>query len=161
MTPPPRQPHKYRPHKGKKCERCGFVPKHQGQLDIHHRDGDYTNNEVSNLETVCANCHRLESFTGPQFGDPKTAVLHMRISDGEKGELRRRADSAGLTLSAYIRSVLLPPDSSDLVDRAVQRAGKVKDRALIDKRVLELSRTLPKATAKRIAAREALEEARR
>jgi hypothetical protein len=27
------------------------------QLHIHHRDGDKYNNDVSNLECLCANCH--------------------------------------------------------------------------------------------------------
>lgn len=43
------------------CERCGFVALHPCQLDIHHKDVDRTNNVESNLETLCSNCHRLES----------------------------------------------------------------------------------------------------
>jgi hypothetical protein len=46
--------------KGDVCERCGFVPEHPCQLDVHHRDGNHQNNDPSNLETLCANCHRLE-----------------------------------------------------------------------------------------------------
>lgn len=45
--------------KGEMCERCGFEPVHSCQLDVHHRDGNHANNEISNLETLCANCHRL------------------------------------------------------------------------------------------------------
>jgi 5-methylcytosine-specific restriction endonuclease McrA len=41
------------------CERCGFVPEHICQLDIHHLDGDHLNNDPANLATLCANCHRL------------------------------------------------------------------------------------------------------
>lgn len=29
-------------------------------LDIHHKDGDHLNDDPDNLETLCANCHRLE-----------------------------------------------------------------------------------------------------
>jgi hypothetical protein len=45
---------------GLKCERCGFDPVDECQLDVHHKDRDHTNNAPSNLETICANCHRLE-----------------------------------------------------------------------------------------------------
>lgn len=44
------------------CERCDFVPEHTCQLDIHHRDNDHSNNDPSNLMTICANCHRLHSI---------------------------------------------------------------------------------------------------
>jgi hypothetical protein len=42
------------------CDRCGFVPEHPQQLDIHHRDGNRLNNDPANLQTLCANCHRLQ-----------------------------------------------------------------------------------------------------
>jgi hypothetical protein len=45
-----------------KCESCGFVPVNKCQLDIDHRDGDHKNNELSNLQVLCANCHRLKTF---------------------------------------------------------------------------------------------------
>lgn len=46
-----------------RCERCGFVPEHICQLDGHHRNGDHSDNRPKNIETLCANCHRLEHFT--------------------------------------------------------------------------------------------------
>ena len=46
--------------KGESCQRCGFVALHPAQLDVHHKDRDRTNNTPTNLETLCANCHRLE-----------------------------------------------------------------------------------------------------
>ena len=46
-------------HKGDQCEECGFLPRHPRQLDVHHLDGDHSNNDPSNLQTICANCHRL------------------------------------------------------------------------------------------------------
>lgn len=45
-----------------KCERCGFLPANLVQLDIHHKDKNYRNNDPRNLETVCANCHRLDNI---------------------------------------------------------------------------------------------------
>lgn len=46
--------------KGDVCERCLFKAEHSCQLDVHHRDGNFRNNDPANLETLCANCHRLE-----------------------------------------------------------------------------------------------------
>jgi len=42
-----------------RCERCSLTT-WLGQpipLELHHRDGDRTNNVLSNLELVCPNCH--------------------------------------------------------------------------------------------------------
>lgn len=43
------------------CELCGFIAKDPVQLDIDHIDADPSNNDESNLQTLCANCHRLKS----------------------------------------------------------------------------------------------------
>lgn len=43
------------------CEKCGFVAEHPCQLDIDHVDGNNKNNDLSNLMTLCANCHRLKT----------------------------------------------------------------------------------------------------
>jgi hypothetical protein len=51
----------YRPHKKDKCELCGFVPVHSCQLDVDHIDGNRNNNDLANLQTLCANCHRLKT----------------------------------------------------------------------------------------------------
>lgn len=40
------------------CERCEFDG--EDALEIHHRDRNRTNNIPANLETLCANCHRIE-----------------------------------------------------------------------------------------------------
>lgn len=45
------------------CEKCGFVALHKVQLDIDHIDGNHANNDPSNLQTICANCHRYKTFT--------------------------------------------------------------------------------------------------
>lgn len=50
-----------------KCELCGWgeinpfsntIP-----LEVHHIDGDYTNNKESNLQLLCPNCHSLTETT--------------------------------------------------------------------------------------------------
>jgi hypothetical protein len=53
----------YRGFKGVECERCKFQPEHQCQLDVHHIDGNHANNDPVNLMTLCANCHRLATWT--------------------------------------------------------------------------------------------------
>ena len=43
------------------CEKCGFIPEHTCQLDVDHIDGNHYNNAEENLQTLCANCHRLKT----------------------------------------------------------------------------------------------------
>jgi hypothetical protein len=43
------------------CEKCGFIAEDLVQLDIDHIDGNPSNNDTLNLQTLCANCHRLKS----------------------------------------------------------------------------------------------------
>jgi 5-methylcytosine-specific restriction endonuclease McrA len=48
-------------HKKPHCEACGFVALHRSQLDVDHIDGNHYNNDPENLQTLCANCHRLKT----------------------------------------------------------------------------------------------------
>ena len=57
----------YRKHKKDSCEECGFIPEHSSQLDVDHIDGDRWNNDPSNLQTLCANCHRLKTHTNRDY----------------------------------------------------------------------------------------------
>lgn len=41
------------------CERCGFDA-NPVILGVHHKDRNRKNNEASNLEVLCPNCHSLE-----------------------------------------------------------------------------------------------------
>jgi len=52
----------YTTHKGVVCEWCGFVPRISEQLDVDHKDGNHMNDDPSNLQTLCANCHRLKNY---------------------------------------------------------------------------------------------------
>lgn len=53
---------------GHKCEKCGWgeVNQYTGKtpLQIHHKDGDCTNNKEENLEVLCPNCHSLTENYG-------------------------------------------------------------------------------------------------
>jgi len=51
----------YAIYKKDTCLHCGFVPAHSSQLDVDHIDGDRWNNDPANLQTLCANCHRLKT----------------------------------------------------------------------------------------------------
>ena len=44
-----------------KCEKCGAVYwlDKKLPLELHHKDGDHYNNELSNLEILCPNCHAV------------------------------------------------------------------------------------------------------
>jgi len=59
-------------HRKDHCEHCNFQPKHISQLDVDHIDGNRNNNDPSNLQTLCANCHRLKTHLN---GDSKTKVF--------------------------------------------------------------------------------------
>lgn len=45
-------------HLGSKCKCCGSLEK----LQIHHVDGSWKNNDVSNLELLCWDCHKKTLF---------------------------------------------------------------------------------------------------
>lgn len=46
--------------RGTVCEKCGY-DKYE-ILQIHHKDRDRNNNDLSNLELICPNCHYEEHF---------------------------------------------------------------------------------------------------
>lgn len=52
----------YRRFKKEVCEACGFIPEHKCQLDVDHIDGNHKNHDPKNLQTLCANCHRLKTY---------------------------------------------------------------------------------------------------
>lgn len=61
----------YKTFKKDSCEECGFVPIHKIQLDVDHIDGDHHNHDESNLQTLCANCHRLKTYVNQDFVSKK------------------------------------------------------------------------------------------
>ncbi len=48
-----------------KCIQCGWSERHPDDgrvpLEVDHVDGDFTNNDESNLRLLCPNCHSLTS----------------------------------------------------------------------------------------------------
>jgi 5-methylcytosine-specific restriction endonuclease McrA len=65
----------YKKHKKQHCESCGFVAKHAVQLDVDHINGDHKDNSVSNLQTLCANCHRLKTHLNKEHTQRKSRIL--------------------------------------------------------------------------------------
>lgn len=51
----------------KSCERCGYDSEPR-ILGVHHKDRDRKNNEMSNLEVLCPNCHSLEHIKHTPHG---------------------------------------------------------------------------------------------
>lgn len=72
----------YKSHKKLHCGICAFVAVHPCQLDVDHIDGNRTNNEPDNLQTLCANCHRLKTqlngdANGHKKYQPKVSLFAM------------------------------------------------------------------------------------
>jgi len=65
----------YGKYKKDECERCGFKALDRCQLDVHHKDGNHRNNDPPNLETLCANCHRLEHKKSPRSRKTSRALI--------------------------------------------------------------------------------------
>lgn len=59
-----------------KCVCCGCDGTWMGQeitLQLHHKDGDRKNNELSNLEFRCPNCHSItETYAGKNISFQRT-----------------------------------------------------------------------------------------
>jgi hypothetical protein len=56
--------------KENRCERCGLTEWNGEPLNmqLHHKDGDGTNNTLENLELLCPNCHAQTDTYGGRNG---------------------------------------------------------------------------------------------
>lgn len=61
------------------CDKCGFKAEDPIQLDVDHIDGNHDNNDPSNHQVLCANCHRLKT---------------KRNQDGVKSRIKARGGAA-------------------------------------------------------------------
>ena len=56
--------------RGQKCEGCGYA-KDKRMLDVHHVDGDRSNDRLSNLAVLCVWCHLSETRGVKEPGLPR------------------------------------------------------------------------------------------
>lgn len=63
------------------CSSCGWDKvnpiTNKSTLEIHHKDGNYTNNTIDNLQVLCPNCHSLTDS-------------HRNLNKGKGREKRRK-----------------------------------------------------------------------
>lgn len=77
--------------RGRKCECCGLT-EWLGQpitLEIHHIDGIHNNNELSNIQLLCPNCHSYtDTYHGKNINSGK-----IKVSDEELVEALQKSSS--------------------------------------------------------------------
>lgn len=110
----------------KQCEICG-VSQWQGvelPLELHHKDGDHYNNELSNLMILCPNCHSI------QEGNSGKAVK-------SKEEIAKLAKEAKRTASCVVcgkpitRNSTYCPECYARESRIVERPSREELKNLI------------------------------
>lgn len=47
---------------GCKCQKCGYDD-HEAAIVVHHKDHNRENNDISNLDVLCANCHAIHHWS--------------------------------------------------------------------------------------------------
>ena len=78
---------KHRRQVGNVCAKCGFIAVDLCQMDVHHIDHNHSNNDSTNLISLCANCHRLEHRVG--LKSPPDNSLTSRSAEVPRAERRR------------------------------------------------------------------------
>ena len=88
--------------RGHRCEKCGKevwlsvrIP-----LEVHHKDGDSLNNELSNLELLCPNCHALtDNYRGKNInkGNKKVSEVEFVEALNDSSNIRQALQKIGLT----------------------------------------------------------------
>lgn len=75
--------HPYRQHRKDYCEnvdgrlgyKCTTTIVWHGQLDVDHKDGDPSNNEPDNLQTLCKCCHSYKGWREKDWMTPGRKAL--------------------------------------------------------------------------------------
>ena len=102
-----------------KCEKCGWgeinpytntIP-----LEIHHIDGNCTNNKEENLQVLCPNCHALTETFGAKNKDSKRYKLknYKKILSNER--LIKYIETLDNDRKQYILGKLNDKEDSELV----------------------------------------------
>ena len=73
---------------GNKCSRCGWSEinefTNRVPLEVHHVDGDFTNNVISNLIILCPNCHALTSNYRSRNKNQKTSRVRNKLNETQE-----------------------------------------------------------------------------
>lgn len=93
-----------RKHRKANCEACGDSKR----LAVHHCDQDQTNNDPSNLQTLCKSCHDFWHATAKRLGRPVAG----------------RMPSLGLPMKEPIGHTDLKPLGMDRFREYVQQHGE-------------------------------------
>jgi hypothetical protein len=56
--------------------KCTATIVYEGQLQVDHIDGNPTNNDESNLQTLCANCHTHKTYLNEDYASAGRKALH-------------------------------------------------------------------------------------
>lgn len=110
--------------RGYMCEQCGFDER--PALSIHHKDGDTHNNDPSNLEVLCYNCHHIrhslsrkhpnlykeqeatESVTDVNFKvSGERTTFSIRVDRNIKEAFQRLVREEGLSSCDYFEKIML------------------------------------------------------
>ncbi len=109
------------------CERCGFESVDQCQIDVHHIDRNRKNGHISNLVSLCANCHRLE-HKDEKFSQPGRPKKPAREIKGRKSLTLHRLDfSEEKTFSSRLEAAkFLAVDKSDIYSMIKGKRKSIK-----------------------------------
>jgi 5-methylcytosine-specific restriction endonuclease McrA len=65
------------------CQKCNLRNTNPSFFDVDHKDGNSHNNDVSNLWTLCPNCHKLKTIDGKEWIKNRT-TLTASLDSGER-----------------------------------------------------------------------------
>lgn len=94
--------------KNRPCFDCGAVSG-VATLSVHHRDGNKTNNDPSNHETLCWSCHRKRHHTALKvvyLGEEPDYQVSLHLNQAEHKYLKPLADALGVSISEYVRHLI-------------------------------------------------------
>ena len=86
MTELENRSHPYRKFRKTYCEnvdsrlgfRCTTTILLSAQLDVDHIDGNPSNNEIKNLQTLCSCCHKFKTITNQDYKTPGRKELGIK-----------------------------------------------------------------------------------
>lgn len=90
-----------------KCEICG-IDEWNGKhirLQVHHIDGDHLNNEISNLQLLCPNCHsQTDTYAGKKNKKGTSTLVYKRERKHhctKCGKALHRKPKSGLCIDCF------------------------------------------------------------